>query len=148
MKDRDFILGLSARFAQPPLPPWRPAEIVTAWTMRRLDGALAAAGPRSELLVAENDDGTPLGFAWVLLAEDFFTGADYCKISEIATIRDGTGAGAILMHACEIWAQERGCAIIMLNVLRDNERARAFYERHGYEPEYTAMVKVITQAGD
>jgi GNAT superfamily N-acetyltransferase len=147
-KDRDFILGLCDRFAEPPLPPWRPAEIVSAGTMRRLDGALAAGGPRSELLVAESDDGTPLGFAWVLLQEDFFTGADYCKISEIATARDGTGAGAILMHACENWARERGCAIVMLSVLRDNAHARAFYERLGYEPEYTAMVKVITQAGD
>jgi GNAT superfamily N-acetyltransferase len=94
-------------------------------------------------LVAEGDDGTRLGFAWVLLLEDFFTGADYCKISEIATARDGTGAGATLMNACEVWARDRGCAIIMLNVLRDNDHARAFYEGFGYEPEYTAMAKVI-----
>ena len=71
---------------------------------------------------------TRLGFAWVLLLEDFFTGADYCKISEIATARDGTGAGAALMNACEVWARDRGCTIIMLNVLRENAHARAFYE--------------------
>jgi GNAT superfamily N-acetyltransferase len=144
-KDRNFILGLSGRFAESPLPPWLPAEIVTSGTMRQLDDALSAAGPRSELLVAETDDGTPLGFAWVLLLKDFFTAADYCKISEIATAQDGTGAGAMLMKACEVWARDRGCANIMLNVLRDNAHARAFYEGLGYEPEYTAMTKVISK---
>ena len=106
------------------------------------------ARPALEILVAEDDDAIRLGFAWVLLLEDFFTGADYCKISEIATARDGTGAGAALMNACEVWARDRGCTIIMLNVLRENAHARAFYEGFGYEPEYTAMAKVVSQAGD
>ena len=148
LEDREFIVGLSARFAESPLPPWRPANMIISGTARQLETALASRGPRSEILVAEDDDGTRLGFAWVLLLEDFFTGADYCKISEIATARDGTGAGAALMNACEVWARDRGCTIIMLNVLRENAHARAFYEGLGYEPEYTAMAKVVSQAGD
>ncbi|HTA38105.1 MAG TPA: GNAT family N-acetyltransferase [Candidatus Acidoferrales bacterium] len=148
LEDREFIVGLSARFAESRLPPWRPADMIVDGTARQLETALATRGPRSEILVAEADDGTRLGFAWVLLLADFFTGGDYCKISEIATARDGTGAGAALMNACEVWAQDRGCTLIMLNVLRDNAHARAFYEAAGYEPEYTAMTKVIGQAGD
>jgi GNAT superfamily N-acetyltransferase len=140
--DRNFIVGLCGRFAESQLPPWRPAGMVIEGTARRLEDAIASPGPRSEVLVAENE-GVPLGFAWVVLAEDFFTRGDYCKISEIATARDGTGAGSALMKACEDWARERGCAIVLLNVLRDNAHARAFYERHGYEPEYTAMAKVL-----
>ncbi len=148
LEDREFIVGLSARFAESRLPPWRPAEMIITGTARQLEAAIESRGPRSEILVAEDGDGTRLGFAWVLLLEDFFTGADYCKISEIATARDGTGAGAALMNASEVWARDRGCAIIMLNVLRENTHARAFYEAFGYEPEYTAMAKVVIQAGD
>jgi GNAT superfamily N-acetyltransferase len=50
-----------------------------------------------------------------------------------------------LMNACEVWARDRGCSIVMLNVLRENDHARAFYEALGYEPEYTAMAKVVTK---
>ena len=145
LEDRQFIVGLSARFAESRLPPWRTAETVVNGTARQLEAALVSRGPRSEIFVAEDDGGTPLGFAWVLLLEDFFTGGDYCKISEIATARNGTGAGAALMNACENWARDRDCAIVMLNVLRDNDHARAFYEGQGYEPEYTAMAKVIVK---
>jgi GNAT superfamily N-acetyltransferase len=148
LEDRDFIVGLSARFAESRLPPWRPADTIVDGTARQLEAALVSRGPRSEILVAVDDGGIPLGFAWVLLLADFFTGGDYCKISEIATARDGTGAGAALMKACEVWARDRGCSLVMLNVLRDNDHARAFYEGQGYEPEYTAMTKVITEAGD
>ena len=148
LEDREFIVGLSVRFAESRLPPWRPAEMIVTGTARQLAAAIDSRSPRSEILVAEDDDGARLGFAWVLLLKDFFTGADYCKISEIATVRDGTGAGAALMNACEVWARDRGCAIIMLNVLRENDHARAFYEGLGYEPEYTAMAKVVSQAGD
>jgi GNAT superfamily N-acetyltransferase len=144
-EDRDFVVGLSARFAESRTPAWRPAASIVAGTARHLEAALASPGPRSAILIAVDDEGTNLGFAWVLLTVDFFTGTDVAKISEIATVRDGTGAGTALMEACEAWARERGCAIVVLNVLRENERARAFYERLGYEPEYTAMAKPLAQ---
>jgi GNAT superfamily N-acetyltransferase len=118
--------------------------MVVGGTARQLQAALATRGD-SEILVAEDDEAAPLGFAWVLLQKDYYTGGDYCKISEIATARDGTGAGAALMEACEVWARDRGCTLVMLNVLRDNDHARAFYEGQGYEPEYTAMTKVISK---
>jgi GNAT superfamily N-acetyltransferase len=145
LRDRGFIVGLCARFAESRLPPWRPVADVIDGTAHRLESAIDSPGSRSEVLIAEGEDGLPLGFAWLLLLEDFYTGADYCKVSEIATARDGTGAGALLMRASEDWARERGCEIVMLNVLRDNAHARAFYERLGYVPEYTAMVKALSQ---
>ena len=147
LEDRDFIIGLSARFAESRLPPWRPADMIVG--RRRGNSkphSFRAARARTSWW-PEDDDGAPLGFAWVLLLEDFFTRGDYGKNTEIATPRAGTGAGAALMNACEAWARERGCVLVMLNVLRENDHARAFYEGHGYEPEYTAMTKVISEAG-
>jgi GNAT superfamily N-acetyltransferase len=144
-EDREFVIGLSARFAESSLPAWRPAESIVSGTARHLEAALASPGPRSAIFIAVDDEGAKLGFSWVFLTKDFFTGTDVAKISEIATARDGTGAGTALMAASEAWARERGCEIVVLNVLRANERARAFYERLGYEPEYTAMAKPLSR---
>jgi GNAT superfamily N-acetyltransferase len=141
--DREFILSLSERFADFELPSWRNTEQVAGGTARRLDDALAAMNDRSTIVIVEDADGSPLGFAWLLIVEDFFSGRDIGKLSEIAVVRDGTGAGAVLMRETERWARERGCPLLVLNVMEHNEHARAFYERHGFAPEYTLMAKPL-----
>jgi GNAT superfamily N-acetyltransferase len=140
--DREFVLGLSRRFAEFEMPPWRTREMVAAGTAARLDEALASMNDRSTIFLAE-EAGEPLGFAWVLIAEDFYTGRDVAKLSEIAVVRDGTGAGAELVAAFERWARERGCSLLTLNVMEHNAHARSFYERHGFAPEYTLMAKEL-----
>ncbi len=142
--DRRFILELAPRFAEFEMPPWRSRADVVEGTARRLEEALDAAGARSAFVVAEDDDGTPLGFAWLLVVEDFYSGRDVAKISEIAVARDGSGAGAALMEAAERFARERGCSLVVLNVMEHNAHARAFYARHGFAPEYTLMAKKLS----
>ncbi len=144
--DRDFIVRLAHRFAEFELPVWLDRRSVTEGTARQLERALAKTDDRSALLIAETD-GSPLGFAWVHLLNDFYGGPDLAKISEIAVERDGTGAGSALMAACERWAAQRGCERLVLNVMEGNGRARGFYEHHGFEPEYTMLVKVIPGCG-
>jgi GNAT superfamily N-acetyltransferase len=39
-----------------------------------------------------------------------------------------------LLDRAVAWGRERGCERVSLSVNVDNERARAFYERRGYEP--------------
>jgi GNAT superfamily N-acetyltransferase len=139
-QDRSFILGLSGRFAEFELPPWRSYDDVVEGTRRRLDDALSATGERSIFVIAE-DAGKPLGFAWLMLVDDFYTGRDVAKISEIAVVRNGTGAGAALMDAAERFARDHGCRLMVLNVMEHNAHARAFYGRHGFADEYTLMAK-------
>lgn len=141
--DREFVLALASRFAEFELPPWRSREDVRDGTARRLDAALHSIDDRSLILVAETAGGERAGFAWLLLVEDFYTGRDVAKVSEIAVVRDGTGAGRALMRAAEAWARERGCTLVELNVMERNARARAFYQRCGFAPEYTMMVKKL-----
>ena len=141
--DRDFIVGLANRFAEFELPPWLDAELVSGGTAAQLDRAIDAAHEHSTILVAEDDAGTRAGFAWVLLVDDFYGGHRLAKITEIAVARDGAGAGSLLMEASERWARERGCDRLVLNVMEGNARARRFYERHGYAPEYTMLVKPL-----
>lgn len=143
VRDRAFILGLSSRFAEFEMPPWRTREMVAQGTGRRLDEALASMSDRSTIVVVEDEAGVPLGFAWMMIVEDFYSGRDLVKLSEIAVVRDGTGAGAALVDATHAWARERGCPFVFLNVMEHNAHARAFYERHGFAAEYTMMVRPV-----
>ena len=129
------------------MPAWLDRAKVTEGTAKQLARALEANDGRSAVLVAEDDDGTLLGFSWVLLTSDFYGGPDLAKISEIAVARDGRGAGSALMSASEDWAIERGCSRIVLNVMEGNRRARRFYAQRGFEPEYTMLVKPLPDAG-
>jgi GNAT superfamily N-acetyltransferase len=139
--DREYIAGLAARFAESELPPWRSYEEIAGGTRRQLIEALERGNDdRSALLIAESG-GVSAGFAWVLLIADFYGGDPVGKVSEIAVTRSGGGAGRALMEACERWAAERGAKLMTLIALENNVRAREFYRRLGYAPEYTMFAK-------
>lgn len=139
-QDRDFVLSLAERFVEFSPPPWRERETIVGGTARQLAQAFDAQTSASEFLIAEDPNGAA-GFAWVLLVRDFYTGTEIGKISEIATRPHSGGAGAALIAACENWVRERGAGLMTLNVMEGNERARAFYARHGYAPEYAMLAK-------
>lgn len=123
------------------MPAWRSHREIVEGTRAQLAHAFDGQDDRSTFLVAEDDDGLA-GFAWVLIVADFYGGRDIGKVSEIAT-RPSSGAGRVLLHACEAWVRERGARLITLNVMVENARARSFYERNGYAPEYTMMAKAL-----
>lgn len=56
---------------------------------------------------------------------------------------EGQGAGRALMHAAEAWAAARGYPKLTLNVFEGNSRARAIYERFGYQIETVRYVKML-----
>jgi diamine N-acetyltransferase len=87
--------------------------------------------PDELFLIAEDDAGAPVGFAYAVTGSDFFTGEPYLHVSEIATVRRGGGVGAVLMDAVEARARERGYRFVTLNVVDENAAGRRFYERHG-----------------
>ena len=55
----------------------------------------------------------------------------------------GAGAGAALMRAAEDWARAGRYPKLTLNVFEGNQRARAVYERFGYQVETVRYVKPI-----
>lgn len=143
--DRAFILELVPRFVESGVPPWRTREEMVDGTRAQLDAAIGRVDDASFVTVAETDDGELLGFAWTILETDFYTGRATARISEIAVVRNGTGAGALLMNACEAWARERDIDLMTLNALESNEHARQFYRALGYEPEYTHYAKRLRE---
>jgi len=139
--DAAFVVNLSARFADAGTA-WRSRAEVIAGTERALAAAFDDPQPRDLVVIAERGD-ERVGFAFVSWHDDFFTSERYPHLSEIATVRDGEGIGSALLEHVERWARESGARFLSLNVVRENERGRAFYETRGFELEYRHFAKVL-----
>jgi GNAT superfamily N-acetyltransferase len=142
--DHDFAVATARRFAAFGPPAWRTSIELVEGEVRCLDDYFEGRMPRCELLVAERD-GVRLGFAFVEPHVDYFTQAEHGHLGMIAVTEaaEGTGAGAALLAAAEQWARERGYARLTLNVFAGNGRARAFYEKHGFDVETVRYTKPL-----
>jgi ribosomal protein S18 acetylase RimI-like enzyme len=140
--DEAFILALAPRFADV-RPLWRTEHEVIDGTERALRTALFDVDDEHAVFVAEDGNGERVGFVFVDMDDDFFTGDPHAHISEIAVARDGVGAGRALIATAEEWAQERGSRYVSLHVTARNERARGIYERLGYELEHRRLTKLL-----
>jgi ribosomal protein S18 acetylase RimI-like enzyme len=143
--DEAFLLKLTDQLGAFPVPRWRtPSEIAAADHIILLD-ALYEPVPDANLLVAEDDQGTPLGYVFTSTQEDYFTHERHAHVEVLAveTEAQGQGVGRRLMDAAESWAKSRGYRRITLNVFTQNERARQLYERLGYEPETVRYLKEL-----
>lgn len=140
--DEPFVAGLAGRFGDTRAA-WRTYDEVVRGTERALHAAFAERREDEEIFIAGTAGGERIGFSYVVTHHDFFTGEAHGHISEIATVRDGSGAGTALMEACEVWARERGYRYLSLNVNDTNSGAHALYERRDYQPEYRHLAKLL-----
>jgi len=143
-EDRDFVLATAVELAAFGPPEWRTAEEVVEGEARTLRAWFAGAPPGSALLVAE-EDGRPLGFAYLETLRDYFLEREHGHIGILAVAKEaqGRGAGGALLDAAEQWTRERGHGRLTLHVFERNARARAVYERRGYRPESLKYVKFV-----
>ena len=142
--DECFVVSLAARFAET-RPGWRDEREVTRGTEIELRRAFAEPDDGAAILIADDAAGERLGFAYLVLHDDFFTKERHGHVSEIAVTRDGTGAGRALMAAAEEYFAGLGVRFITLNVNDANERGRRFYERLGFVPQLRQFVKVLRE---
>lgn len=141
--DREFILSLAPRLAEFGPPPWRSSEEIARGECRTLAAALDSPVSGAELLLAESSDGVPLGFIYLESPLDYFRQTPHAHVGVLAVseVAEGHGVAGALMRAGEAWARAHGFDTITLNVFAGNARARAFYQRVGYEPETLRYVK-------
>ena len=143
LADRAFVLGLAPRLVIG-IPPWRDPgkmlETATGW----LEHSIAQHGDETMLFVAEDGDGSPLGFASVSHSTHF-TGVSQAEIGELAVAeaREGHGVGRALVAACAGWARGRGYRFLTLGTGAANERARRFYRRLGFLEEDVRLAKPL-----
>ena len=144
-EDEAALVALTGRLALFEVPAWRTAAQITAADHPLLRDALRHPVPENSIVVAESPTGTIAGFVFSTTRQDYFTGTAHAHI-EILTVAEsaeGQGVGRALLAAAEGWARGRGYAHVTLNVFATNARARAVYERSGYEQETVHYLKPI-----
>lgn len=141
--DERTLEELAARLAGFPLPAWRTADEIAAADARAMIAAVRAARTDDEVLIAQRGD-TPVGCLHMITATDFF-GRRHAHISVIAVSQEaeGTGVGRALLAHADAWARARALPGVTLNVFAANERARRFYERAGFAPEFLKYAKPL-----
>jgi [ribosomal protein S18]-alanine N-acetyltransferase len=99
-----------------------------AWTPEMFAAEFAQPPTRRLYLVAEQG-GTLVGYAGMM-----FTGGSQADVVTLAVnpVRWGEGTGTALLTALIDEAEKRGYQEVLLEVRKDNPRARQLYLRHGF----------------
>ena len=114
-------------------PPWASPDDIAAFIAANLSAAHFAdylADPSHKVL-AVRDDGRIIGYA-MLVRQGGDPQVELSKFYVLAD-RHGSGASAKLMQSVLDWASASGAHALVLGVNRRNERAQAFYRKHGFE---------------
>lgn len=145
--DAGWILPLSARLHDFGPPPFRPRPVMDEAVASAIGSALGPPRADAAVFAAEDEEGRPLGFVHVHTLRDFFTGEEHGHVSDLVVAEgaEGRGVGRALMAAGEEWSRVQGHRLLTLNVFDRNVRARALYDRLGFEPDTTRLVKVLTR---
>ncbi len=140
--DIDDILEMMPRLAMFDLPPDRNPDDL--W---RHDAAMArrwadGEAPYCRMQVAEIG-GRIVGIVMVSLRPELLSERPSAHIEAVAVSDrfEGKGIGHRLMDAAEQDAQAQGAESITLHVFANNERARALYERRGFDGELMRYIK-------
>lgn len=135
--DEATLLRLADQLGAFPVPAWRTAAEIASGDCHILLQALHHPTPADSLLVAESPTGEALGYVLTTTRQDYFTGRPtaHIEVLVVEPAARGQGLGPRLIEGAERWARSRGIDEITLNVFVQNERARALYDRLGYQQE-------------
>ena len=104
------------------------------------------AGDRSDVIVrVAVDDGRVTGAIIVTLREEMMSHEPSAHLEVVVVSEDaqGGGLGKQLMSDAETQARSRGAKGITLHVFGVNSKARAMYDRLGYDPEIIRYSKTF-----
>lgn len=114
-------------------PPWASSDDIATFITAHLSAAHFAgylADPTRTVLTVR-EDGRIIGYA-LLIAHDGNTEIELSKFYVLPGWH-GSGASAMLMAAVLDWGSASAARTLTLGVNRRNERAQAFYRKHGFE---------------
>jgi ribosomal protein S18 acetylase RimI-like enzyme len=141
--DHTFILSLAPRLAIGKQP-WRDLTLWLKTVEEWLTESINQHNQKTMVLIAENEQGEPLGFATVSHSTHF-TGQRQAYIGELATSEnaEGRGVGSALVEACVQWAREQDYTILTLTTGAGNTRALRFYDHLGFQTEDVKLTKLL-----
>jgi diamine N-acetyltransferase len=139
LADRELLTGMGTRmfadtFAADNTPEDMAAYLAKSFNPEKQTAELS--DPQCVFLIAEVD-GQPVGYSRLLFgqAPDCVGASKPMEIVRLYADKEwiGRGIGARLMSAALDLALKAGCDVVWLDVWDRNERAIAFYRRHGFE---------------
>ena len=115
-----------------------PRPRADSWARRRLQYEKWLSEPDAFILIAELG-GAPAGYAMVHLRAGSPTWPTSERAGEVETLsvhphERGRGLGTLLLRAVEDELAGLGVDELSLHVVSNNDKAMAFYERHGLRP--------------
>lgn len=125
----------------PELDPRTPGrELGEAWRIRRSKYACWIEEPTTFFVLAE-EDGTPLGYAFVTVGPPYASWDSGEAVAELETLsvlpqHRGRGIGAELIEAAWSRLAERGVEDMAITTTKTNVDARRFYEREGFHQAF------------
>lgn len=145
ISDKDFIISLVSRLVEFSPPSWRDAEEMTATDSRILNDKIINQPPGTVIFIAEDGDGTRLGFIHLQTGNDYYNREEHGHISDVivAPEGEGCGIGSLLIAKGEEWARSHGYRWLTLSVFAQNLRAREVYKRLGYGEDIMKYVKEL-----
>ncbi len=120
----------------------------------RVRDVLARYAATDRLLVADAPSTTPAGETDIVGFVMFRIRADEyevdCRrglVENLYVVPDhrGRGIGSDLLSAAEQLLRERGVDVVSLEAMAQNNAARRFYRRHGYEPHRVEFEKSVEE---
>lgn len=143
--DKPFVISNVARLLDFGPPAWRDRATMVATDTAVLERALTLRPPGSVVKIAEGKDKTPLGFIHLTTEFDYYSQKEVAHIADlvVADSAEGQGVGAALIEAGEAWARTQGYTLLSLNVFVRNSRARAVYEKVGFEADTLRYLKTL-----
>ncbi len=141
--DRAFVLSLAPRLSIG-MQPWRDLKLWLMTVESWLTESINQYGDKTMVLIAEDEQGEPFGFATVSHSTHF-TGQRQAYIGELATreTAEGRGVGTALVKACEQWAREQGYTLLAVSTGAANTRALRLYHHLGFQDEDVTLTKLL-----
>ena len=143
--DLEFVVSLMPRLVEFGPPAWRDPAQMTDFDTGVITESLRNPKPGAAVFVAEDLDGTPLGFVHLRAETEHYNHEEHGHVEDliVASAGEGRGVGRALLEKAEEWARSRGYRWLTLNVFAENLRAREVYRRLGYGEDIVKYVKEL-----
>jgi len=146
-QDIGFMFALAPRLAEVAELSWHDAEDLIAFQHRYMRAAFARPKSETVTLIAETASGEQLGYVHAEASTDLVTlePCGYVTVLALTKEAEGQGIAGRLMGGVEDWARGQGFRLLGLDVFANNRRARAFYQRLGYQEDSLRLTKPLSQ---